>query len=61
MEFEFQSLNPMQLQLTAEGNKKFNLDFDDAFQYGVAKENGLTIVTLDSDFKKVKDIKIIFL
>jgi len=39
----------------------FHLDFDDAYQYQVAKEKKLTLVTLDNDFKKVKDIKVIFL
>ena len=35
-----------------------NLDFDDLYQYSVAKYFDLEIVTLDSDFKIVKDIKI---
>ena len=35
-----------------------NLDFDDLYQYSVAKYFDLEIVTLDSDFKRVKDIKI---
>jgi len=34
---------------------QFGLDFDDTYQYMVAKEYGLEIVTLDSDFKKVSD------
>jgi predicted nucleic acid-binding protein len=39
----------------------FNLDFDDAYLYQVAKERNLTLVNLDNDFRKVKDIKVIFL
>ncbi len=38
-----------------------NLDFDDAYQYNVAKFFGFKIVTMDKDFKKVKDIEVIFL
>ncbi|MCI5224015.1 MAG: PIN domain-containing protein [Candidatus Electrothrix sp. AR4] len=34
---------------------KYNLDFDDAYQYKIAKENGLTIVTMDKDFKRVEE------
>lgn len=41
--------------------KNLNLDFDDSYQYSVAKNYGLTIVTLDNDFKKVKDTNVIFL
>lgn len=32
--------------------QKFNLDFDDAYQYVAAKEYGLTIVSFDSDFDR---------
>jgi predicted nucleic acid-binding protein len=41
--------------------KRLNFDFDDAYQYSIAENYGLTIVTLDNDFKKVKNSKIIFL
>lgn len=38
------------------------LDFDDAYQYKLAKENGLEILTMDTDFRKVKqDIKVTLL
>ncbi len=41
--------------------KKFNLDFDDAYQYCIAKEQGLSVFTMDKDFNRVKDeIEIIF-
>lgn len=33
----------------------YNLDFDDSYQYKVAKENGLAIVTMDKDFKRVAE------
>lgn len=41
--------------------KKLNLDFDDSYQYTVAKYFDLKIVTMDNDFKKVKDIEVLFL
>ncbi len=38
------------------------LDFDDAYQYKVAGEYNLEIVTMDRDFEKVKhEIKVLFL
>jgi predicted nucleic acid-binding protein len=38
------------------------LDFDDAYQYEIAKEYNLKIVTMDLHFDKVKkEIKVIFL
>jgi len=33
---------------------RFDLDFDDAYQFCVAKEAGLTIATQDKDFERVK-------
>ncbi|MBU0559213.1 MAG: PIN domain-containing protein [Bacteroidetes bacterium] len=40
---------------------KYELDFDDFYQYIIAKYYDLQIVTMDSDFKKVKDVKVNFL
>lgn len=40
---------------------KTNLDYDDAYQYATAKHYGLTIVTMDKDFKVIKDVDILFL
>ncbi|MCD6489888.1 MAG: PIN domain-containing protein [Thermodesulfobacterium sp.] len=34
----------------AEVSQRFNLDFDDAYQYTVAERYGLTIVSFDNDF-----------
>nr|VFJ77341.1 MAG: Predicted nucleic acid-binding protein, contains PIN domain [Candidatus Kentron sp. FW] len=40
----------------------YNLDFDDAYQCKVAEEGRLTVVTMDKDFRSVKDrIEIEFL
>ena len=44
-----------------EAAEKFNLDFDDPYQYCVAKYYNATIVTMDNDFKKIDDIKVLFL
>lgn len=38
-----------------------NLDFDDAYQYSVAKYYGLKVVKMDKDFERVKDVEILFL
>ncbi|HED36828.1 MAG TPA: PIN domain-containing protein [Ignavibacteria bacterium] len=40
---------------------KYELDFDDFYQYSIAKYYDLQIVTMDSDFKKIKDVKVNFL
>ena len=39
----------------AELKRKSGLDFDDVYQYKVAKEYDLEIVTMDKDFEKVRD------
>ena len=41
--------------------KSLNLDFDDAYQYSVAKYYGLKVVTMDRDFERIKDSEILFL
>jgi len=41
--------------------EKLYLDFDDAYQYSVAKYYGLKVVTMDKDFERIKDIEIVFL
>jgi predicted nucleic acid-binding protein len=43
-------------------NVRFDLDFDDAYQLSVASLFGLSLVTLDSDFKKAQnEVKIILI
>ena len=42
-------------------SEKLQLDFDDLYQYHIAKYFELKIVTMDSDFKKVQDLEIVFL
>ena len=34
--------------------RRFNLDFDDAYQYVVAEKHNLTIVSFDSDFDRTE-------
>ena len=43
--------------------QSLNLDFDDAYQYSIAKCYNLQLVTLDKDFKdlNLNDVKVIFL
>jgi predicted nucleic acid-binding protein len=41
--------------------KSLNLDFDDAYQYSVAKYYGLKVATMDKDFEKIEDVEILFL
>jgi uncharacterized protein len=41
--------------------RNLNLDFDDAYQYSTAKYYELTVATMDKDFKKIKDVDILFL
>ncbi|HHT9124629.1 MAG TPA: type II toxin-antitoxin system VapC family toxin [Candidatus Brocadiia bacterium] len=42
--------------------RAFGLDFDDAYQYKVAREHDLKMVTMDKDFEKVKkDANVLFL
>ncbi len=38
---------------------RVGLDFDDALQYYVAKKKHWTLVTLDKDFDKIKDVQIL--
>jgi hypothetical protein len=37
-----------------EAAQKFNLDFDDAYQYVAAEKNDLSIVSFDSDFDRTE-------
>ena len=60
-EFFLMSIPVEQHSEIMESSKKFNLDFDDSYQYSLAKSEDLKIVTMDKDFRNVKDIEIIFL
>ena len=41
--------------------KDLDLDFDDAYQYSIAKYYKLKIVTMDTDFEEVEDVEVLFL
>lgn len=42
-------------------NAKYGLDFDDSYQYLVAKYMGKTLVTMDNHFRQCADISVHFL
>ena len=44
--------------LLESGHSTYNLDFDDAFQYGTAKFHGLILKTLDHHFNSITDITV---
>ena len=42
--------------------KSMKLDFDDAYQYSIARYYRLKVVTMDKDFERmIKDVEIVFL
>ena len=51
-------LNPSQLVQITSIQKQFALDFDDAYQYVAAMENGLTLISFDSDFDRTPTARI---
>ena len=40
-------------------NSQLGLDFDDSLQYYIAQKKRLSLVTLDRDFSKIKDVRVI--
>ena len=42
------------MQDIAHAARRFNLDFDDAYQYTAAEKYGLTIVSFDADFDRTE-------
>jgi len=41
--------------------QNLGLDFDDGYQYSVAKYYVLKVVTMDKDFERMKDSEVFFL
>jgi len=41
-----------EMQLVTKAKQEYNLDFDDGYQYALAKSRKLTIKSLDEDFDK---------
>lgn len=61
--FEDVAINTRVLSLASESylklseiKQRFNLDFDDAYQFQVAQDNNLAIVTMDQDFNRVRGV-----
>ena len=48
------SLNPEDLKGLGQTTEKFNLDFDDAYQYAVAAKYELQLVSFDTDFDQTE-------
>jgi predicted nucleic acid-binding protein len=46
------SVKPGDTRLLIETMIKYQLDFDDAYQYAAAQQNGLTIISFDTDFDR---------
>ncbi|WP_297550101.1 PIN domain-containing protein [Thermococcus sp.] len=56
------ALPESEYERVVEFHLKYGLDFDDAYQCAVALSKGLTIVTMDEDFRKAPySVKAIFL
>lgn len=51
---EVLSLGVEDIETIKENIITFNLDFDDSYQYTLAKKYGLTLVTFDSDFNQTE-------
>ena len=52
---EMVSLTAREMGLLVDLAGKFNLDFDDAYQYSAAIRHGLRIVTFDADFDRTTE------
>ena len=46
------NISVQEMKSIGESAQTFNLDFDDAYQYAVAKKHDLEIVSFDSDFDR---------
>ena len=49
------SLSAQEMDSLVDVAAKFNLDFDDAYQYSAAKRHGLEIVSFDADFDRTTE------
>ena len=47
-------LGPEDMAKVVDAMQRFNLDFDDAYQYAVAERYGLTIISFDVDFDRTE-------
>ena len=58
---KFNSLPINKYKDVVEIKDSLGLDFDDSYQYNICKHFDLKLVTMDKDFKNVKDIGVQFL
>ncbi len=55
-QFTILSLSATGYSKLVEVNTRHGLDFDDAYQFSVARENKLTIATQDKDFQRIRNL-----
>ena len=55
-QFTILSLSETGYSKLTEVNSRHGLDFDDAYQFSVARENSLAIATQDKDFQRVRHV-----
>jgi predicted nucleic acid-binding protein len=55
-QFTVLSLSEAGYSQLAEVNTRHGLDFDDAYQFAVERENNLAIATQDKDFQRVQGV-----
>jgi predicted nucleic acid-binding protein len=55
-QFTILSLNETSYPQLAGVNTRYSLDFDDAYQFSVARENKPAIATQDKDFQRVRNV-----
>ncbi len=48
------ALLPSEMEAAIQAAQQFGLDFDDAYQYAIATQYALTIVSLDADFDRTE-------
>lgn len=53
-EIDILTLLPVNMEAIGQNAAKFNLDFDDAYQYAVAEQHDLTLVSFDRDFDRTE-------
>ncbi|MBE0540165.1 MAG: PIN domain-containing protein [Verrucomicrobia bacterium] len=55
-QFTVLSLSEAGYSKLTEANTRYALDFDDAYQFAVAREHNLAIATQDKDFQRVRSV-----
>jgi len=55
-QFSILSLSETAYSQITEASTRHGLDFDDAYQFAVARENKLAIATQDKDFQRVRNL-----